>query len=320
MDGIPEKRDKCPDTPPGLAVDENGCPLDSDNDGVPDYQDDCPDEPGDFKHFGCPDADEDGISDSKDRCPDTPKGCYAVDANGCPYDTDGDGVIDCEDKCPDNPGAASNQGCPDLLEAESGLPYLPDRMPEPSDKIVLNDSFFQNCKTLDDFETKLTTALEANGYSQPGFFLAGNQGFALATPLEQTFKDGESKPDPYRWSLEDTPRFLKGFSLSEYFDLLFNGAPGFYRSFVFIVSNQQTQFEKKELTVNNVSDLVDNGANWLPPEVLDQPADPNHFKCLCLVYYFKKDGVNNEISLMGRDLKCKVHLEKSGIWEKLEKE
>ncbi len=138
-DGVSDKKDKCPDTPPGVKVDENGCPLDRDGDGVPDYKDDCPDEPGDpkfngcpdkdgdgipdkdddcpdvpglAKFKGCPDSDGDGVPDPKDLCPDTPKGC-PVDVNGCPLDSDGDGVIDCEDKCPTEQGPASNQGCPD---------------------------------------------------------------------------------------------------------------------------------------------------------------------------------------------------------------
>ena len=54
-DGVPDSRDRCPNTPKGVEVDENGCPLDSDGDGVPDY---------------------------KDKCPGTPKGAK-VDANGC---------------------------------------------------------------------------------------------------------------------------------------------------------------------------------------------------------------------------------------------
>ncbi|MFP5419763.1 MAG: OmpA family protein, partial [Gammaproteobacteria bacterium] len=29
-DGVPDRRDKCPDTPQGVAVDPEGCPLDSD--------------------------------------------------------------------------------------------------------------------------------------------------------------------------------------------------------------------------------------------------------------------------------------------------
>jgi len=44
-DGVPDRADKCPDTPAGVKVDANGCPVDSDNDGVPDYMDKCPGSP-----------------------------------------------------------------------------------------------------------------------------------------------------------------------------------------------------------------------------------------------------------------------------------
>lgn len=138
-DGVPDKKDDCPNTPPGVQVDENGCPIDSDGDGVPDYKDDCPNEAGEArfngcpdkdgdgipdkddacpdvaglaKFKGCPDTDEDGVPDKDDKCPNTPKGC-PVDAVGCPLDSDGDGVIDCEDKCPSEPGPADNNGCPE---------------------------------------------------------------------------------------------------------------------------------------------------------------------------------------------------------------
>lgn len=38
-DGIPDKSDKCQNTPSGVKVDTKGCPLDDDDDGVPDYLD-----------------------------------------------------------------------------------------------------------------------------------------------------------------------------------------------------------------------------------------------------------------------------------------
>jgi len=41
-DGVPDGRDRCPNTPHGVRVDANGCPKDSDGDGVPDYLDRCP--------------------------------------------------------------------------------------------------------------------------------------------------------------------------------------------------------------------------------------------------------------------------------------
>ncbi len=84
-DGVPDDKDKCPDTPKGAPVDENGCALDSDGDGVADYM---------------------------DKCPDTPAGA-TVNAEGCPADSDGDGVPDYMDKCPGTkPGAkVDDSGC-----------------------------------------------------------------------------------------------------------------------------------------------------------------------------------------------------------------
>jgi OOP family OmpA-OmpF porin len=44
-DGVPDNKDKCPNTPKGVKVDVFGCPLDSDRDGVADYLDQCPNTP-----------------------------------------------------------------------------------------------------------------------------------------------------------------------------------------------------------------------------------------------------------------------------------
>lgn len=137
-DGVPDKLDKCPDTPAGVPVDADGCPLDTDKDGIPDYQDECPTVAG-LKEFngcpdtdkdgipdksddcpdvfglaafnGCPDSDGDGVPDKDDRCPNTPKG-YKVDRFGCPLDSDKDGIPDSEDDCPDKAGVAELKGCP----------------------------------------------------------------------------------------------------------------------------------------------------------------------------------------------------------------
>ena len=44
-DGVRDSVDRCPFTPAGVAVDSDGCELDTDGDGVPDYRDQCPDTP-----------------------------------------------------------------------------------------------------------------------------------------------------------------------------------------------------------------------------------------------------------------------------------
>ena len=125
-DGVPDKKDMCPDTPAGVQVDASGCPLDRDGDGIADYQDECPDVPGLKALNGCPDSDGDGVTDSKDLCPDTPAG-VKVDAKGCPLDRDGDGVADYLDKCPDVVGVPLFNGCPDT--DGDGVPDYKDKCP-----------------------------------------------------------------------------------------------------------------------------------------------------------------------------------------------
>lgn len=87
LDGVVDTLDKCADTPIGVVVDRDGCPLDSDHDGVPDYLDQCPDS-------------NDGV---------------AVDSNGCLLDSDHDGIENVLDQCPDTPPKlpVDQRGCPD---------------------------------------------------------------------------------------------------------------------------------------------------------------------------------------------------------------
>ncbi|WP_077068278.1 OmpA family protein [Hymenobacter terrenus] len=117
QDGVPDRKDKCPNTPAGVAVDPTGCPLDGDSDGVPDYQDKCPTEKGLANLEGCPDRDNDGVRDSEDACPDA-AGTPAL--KGCP-DADGDGVSDPNDKCPSTPAGTQvdANGCPLVLDQDS---------------------------------------------------------------------------------------------------------------------------------------------------------------------------------------------------------
>ena len=108
-DGIPDKDDRCPDTP-GLP-EFQGCP-DTDGDGIPDIDDKCPEVAGPKENQGCPwpDTDGDGVLDKDDACPNVPG---PKENNGCPWpDRDGDGIPDKDDKCPDVPGLPEYQGCP----------------------------------------------------------------------------------------------------------------------------------------------------------------------------------------------------------------
>ncbi len=131
-DGVPDHLDKCANTPKGAPVDKDGCLLDSDGDGIADYMDKCPGTQKGTKvdETGCPmievgDVDNDGVPDHLDKCPDTPRGSK-VNRDGCP-DRDGDGVLDNQDKCPEKPGLPVYEGCPD--SDGDGVPDHLDRCP-----------------------------------------------------------------------------------------------------------------------------------------------------------------------------------------------
>jgi OOP family OmpA-OmpF porin len=111
-DKVKDKKDHCPDTPPGIAVDISGCPLDRDSDGIADYLDECPDTAGNLTGKGCPDKDRDSIIDRNDNCPEL---AGPAETYGCP-DRDLDGVADADDFCPDVKGLPDLHGCPDRDE------------------------------------------------------------------------------------------------------------------------------------------------------------------------------------------------------------
>lgn len=153
-DGVSDRKDKCPGTPPGVGVDSDGCPLDRDGDHVADYLDKCVDVAGLPSLQGCPDKDMDGVTDQEDRCADLAgtaalKGCpdsdadgvadlddkcpgtrsgYKVDATGCTFDSDKDGIANEDDRCPDLAGSLALKGCPD--KDADGVSDLDDPCPE----------------------------------------------------------------------------------------------------------------------------------------------------------------------------------------------
>jgi outer membrane protein OmpA-like peptidoglycan-associated protein len=155
-DGIPNFRDRCPETPIGATVNEKGCPSDGDGDEILDGLDACPDTPAGWPtdSDGCPlDTDGDGVPDGIDSCPNTPEGAV-VDFEGCPVDSDGDGVADGIDQCALTPEGAvvDEQGCPvdsdgdgvadgidQCANTPAGLPVDPQGCPIDSDGDGLKD-------------------------------------------------------------------------------------------------------------------------------------------------------------------------------------
>lgn len=147
-DGVADRFDLCPSTPKGVAVDKQGCPLDTDGDGIPDYLDECNDTPaaayGLTNEQGCPiDTDGDGVADYLDECNDTKPEAYGyVDEKGCDLDSDGDGVPDYKDECPGTPteaqGFITEQGC-EMDTDGDGVPDWRDSCNDTKPGVPVND-------------------------------------------------------------------------------------------------------------------------------------------------------------------------------------
>lgn len=134
MDGVPDRKDNCADTPSQATVDSKGCPLDGDADGVADYLDRCPAAFGLTSLEGCPDKDKDNVADLNDKCPDV---AGVARFNGCP-DTDEDGIEDANDKCPDQAGVDNFQGCPDT--DRDGVEDTKDKCPNTLAEVKVDET------------------------------------------------------------------------------------------------------------------------------------------------------------------------------------
>lgn len=164
-DGVPNGRDKCPNTPKIEKVTPFGCPIDTDFDGMYDYEDKCITEPGPKENFGCPwgDKDNDGVKDNIDKCPDVPG---VIRYAGCPVppkkDTDGDGVFDEEDLCVDVPGIRANMGCPEIKpEEKAALKKAFDNLLFETGKAVIKTSSYS---ALNELAKVLINNSQANIY------------------------------------------------------------------------------------------------------------------------------------------------------------
>ena len=151
------------------------------------------------------------------------------------------------------------------------------------------------------------------------FYVPG--GFALVTQMEQ-FKSkndpnkankGASLEEKSRWV--DYPVFEEFEGVWDYLQGLFVTRSGYFRVFVFIVTDQPfTKDTRTDPTKDEVRDWLGKGVDWLPPEVGNWKFYPDRHRVTLLVYEFeaketdKKAFFKNAALIEGKD-----HFEKSGI-------
>ncbi len=172
---------------------------DSDMDGVPDAKDSCPNSPrgAEVNVYGCSDSDGDGVADNFDLCPATPMG-EAVNNKGCP-DSDNDGVADNVDKCLTTPMGdnVDHKGCSLAIAKAITIELL---VHFDTNKAIVKSSYLPEIERVASFmkkypETKValaghTSVLGSSDYNQN---LSERRAKAVAKILIEKFNIGEHR-------------------------------------------------------------------------------------------------------------------------------
>lgn len=170
--------------------------------------------------------------------------------------------------------------------------------------------------SLGDIDAILSAALDATGYGEKGYYSVPG-GFALATRLEQIYRNGKSVPPPARFSLDPVTPSI--WSL-DYFRALFTTTSGYFRVIVFIVSDQPFTERPTPPTENAAIHWPSGGTNVLPhPIAATKTTD--QVAITAMIYEFKSaetDGSPQQLQpLANSDLNAKTHLQEAGLWRAL---
>lgn len=196
------------------------------------------------------------------------------------------------------------------------LPDFPWPPPQPSEKMLLpHDRIAAGLgatPSLADVGRKLTSALEAAGYSEYSLFRVPG-GFALVARLEQFTPDGAPAPQGMRFL---DPHAQMPFSLSAYVEHLFFAPEGYYRLIVFVVTDHPVVARAPSPDADAASAWLAQGADRLPPAFSGLPFTANH-QVGALIYEFRKHGQDGIATLQPGELDARTHLAKSGLYAAL---
>lgn len=214
---------------------------------------------------------------------------------------------------PDNPGGPPG---PALDDEYPRFPWPPPKA-SATEVVPRRALTIQSPRTrLSDVDLRLTGALEANGYFESSYYSVPD-GFALVTKMEQIRADGAPESEPGRWSLE-VPR-LNGFSLSAYLQALFTARPGRYRVIAFIVTPHPFRQSGVEVTAQEAAAWLSGGLDRLPAPLGAREFGPDH-ACTALIYEFIRLTESDEPKFLAPGaLPGRIHLQKSGLWEALQR-
>jgi tetratricopeptide (TPR) repeat protein len=169
---------------------------------------------------------------------------------------------------------------------------------------------------LSDVSDRLKQAFYQAGYGELSWYSVP-EGFAVVSRLEHFNPDGTPVQGSERWATKVTARRIA--SLTDFLKALFLPNPGYYRIIVFIVTRVPFTQTDSSLTGDQALAWLSKGANVLPSYIGEALFSTDH-NCTALIYEFYQATAEQkaEFKYPG-SLTGKTHLEKSGIYQLLEK-
>ncbi len=201
-------------------------------------------------------------------------------------------------------------------EVLQNFPRFPFPAPKWSADAEL-DSYFKTCKTLGDADQKIRKALDTTRfYSRKYFQVPG--GFAIVTRMEQFNKDGSSKSEANRWKTR--PVREETFSITGYLASFFTSEPGYFRIFVFLVTDAVvTSDQKRMVSREEATNWLNEGACRLPDAIRNHEFGKST-GVTALVYEFRVPESNRQpVFAQPSDLNGITHLRQARILDMLGK-
>lgn len=207
-------------------------------------------------------------------------------------------------------GALAGGSSQSIVNRRPPLPSLQWPPPPPSAQLVISGSAFTPTDgrlLLGDVESGLTNALRQSDYEYTYYRVPG--GFAIVARLERILDDGTPI---------ETRRFLppeadEDFGILQYIEQLFFAPEGYYRLFIFVISDQPFVASGAKLLSTQTTPLLRSGANDLHVEIRQSEFTPSH-SITALIYEFRKDAHARDVQTLdpGR-LSGQIHFEKAGL-------
>lgn len=191
-----------------------------------------------------------------------------------------------------------------------GLPEFPWPPPKFSDRDIVPHQYLGTDNTsLMQVDARLSGALQAAGFRSGGVFSIPG-GYVRVTKLEQTRVDGTPLAGDDRWAPDAVPAR----DLAEFVGKLFLQSRGYFRFFVFAVTDDFKPPGSATLSLDDARNYYQRGHPQLPAVFKDMPFKGR--ECYVLIYNFERTDRAIRF-LVPSTIDATTQLERSGIWKAL---